>query len=203
MNLTDVKEKDLSAGGNLPAQGKWHPGTISTAEPATSQGGSTMIKAQVTLAGEGHEGYTIYHNFMTDPANGGAPFTKKQLMGCGIDVGKEQPDEDVATQLFGKPVFVKVRHEVIKDKDETTQKFTKIRYYQDDNGNDVPAKKAVAIAFSLYDPTGQKEKAETQKAPEPTKAETPAAGGAAPAPAGKPVPPWIANKGAKGAAPAK
>lgn len=196
MNLTEVTEKDLTATRALPAQGKWHPGVISTAEAAIAGSGSSMIKAQVTLSGEGHEGYTIYHNFMTDPANGGAPFSKKQLMGCGIDVGKEQPDEEVATQLFGKPVFVQVRHEAIKDKDETTQKHTKIRYYQDENGKDVVAKKAVAVAFSLYDPTGEK-KTEPQKAPEPAKAETTEA---APAPAaGKPAPPWL-KKGAASAA---
>jgi hypothetical protein len=198
MDLAEVQEKDLSAARALPAQGKWHPGTISVAEPGTSSKGSSMIKAQVTLTGERHEGYTIYHNFMTDKANGGAPFTKKQLMGCGIDVSKPQPDEEVAQQLLGKDVFVQVRHEVIKELDETTQKYTKIKYYQDENGKDVPAKKAVAVAFSLYDPTGGEKK--TSEAPAPAKAET------APAPAvegtpAKPTPSWVKAKQGQGQAP--
>lgn len=198
MNLTEVQEKDLNAARVLPAQGKWHPGVISTAEAAIAGSGSSMIKAQVTLTGGGHEGYTIYHNFMTDPANGGAPFSKKQLMGCGVDAGKEQPDEEVAGQLLGKDVFVQVRHEVIKEKDEATQKYTKIRYYQDENGKDVPAKKAVAVGFSLYDPTGEKK---VDKAPEeaPAKAITENTTPPAAAPS-KPTPPWIKGKGAAPAA---
>lgn len=190
MDLAEVPEKDLSASRTPPPMGKWHPGTISSAEPTSSSKGSSMIKAQVTLTGEGYEGYTIYHNFMTDGSTKGGGFTKKQLMGCGIDVSKPQPDEQVAEQLLGKEVFVQVRHEVIKDKDEATQQYTKIRYYQDESGKDVPAKKAVAVAFSLYDPTGEK-KQEAAPPKEEAPARTDAPAGGAPA---KPTPPWLAKK---------
>jgi hypothetical protein len=192
MKLDTVEEKELGGPRKLPAQGKWHPGTITTADPGASGKGNPKIAIQVTLTSEDHAGYVLYTQFMTDASTKAAAFSKKHLMGCGIDVSKEQDDAEVAAQLLGKDVFVQVKHEVIKDKD-ANDNYTVIRYEEVD-GKPVPAKKASPTAFSLYDPTGVKAEPKKEEAA-PAKEAAPAA--AAAKTGGKPPPPWGAKPAAQ------
>lgn len=192
MKLNDVEERGLTDFSKLPPQGVWHKGTISVAEAKISSKGSAMIAVQTTLMAEGYEGYTLFDNFLTDGSTKGGGFGKKKLMGCGIDCSVEKPDEEVAAELLGKEVFVKVRHEIQKDEDPPgSGKYTKIRMDTNEKGEQVPVKKAVPLEYSLYDPTGAKkeEKAPPANAPA-ASAGTETASAAAPAAAGKPPPPW-------------
>ena len=189
MDLAEVSERSLTDFSNLPPQGKWHKAVISVADPKTSGGGNPMIKIDLTLEAEGYEGFTLFDNFLTDGSTKGGGFGKKKLMGCGVDVSKPTPDEEVAASLLGKQVFVKVRHEIVKDEDPPgSKKYTKIRYETNEKGEQVAVKKAVPLEYSLYDPSGEK-KETSAPAPAPAK-ET----AATPPADGKPVPPWAKAK---------
>lgn len=186
MDLAEVPERSLTDFSKLPAQGKWHPAIITSAEAKSSSGGNSMIAVQTTLEGEA-EGYGLFDNFLTDGKTKGGGFGKKKLMGCGVDTSQARPDEEVAAELLGKKVFVKVRHEIVKDEDPPgSKKYTKVRYDTNDKGEQVPVKKAVPLEYSLYDPTGAKAEPQAE-----TKAPT---ASAAPAADAKPTPPWVKAK---------
>ena len=68
MDLANVEPKELGGPRKLPAQGKWHPGTITTADPGVSGTGNPKIAIQVTLTSEEHAGYVLYTQFMTTAA---------------------------------------------------------------------------------------------------------------------------------------
>lgn len=176
MNLTEVQERSLTDYSKPPPQGAWLPATVSSAETKVSGSGNDMISIQLALTTEGFEGYSLYDNLLTSPTSKGAGFAKKKLTGLGVDTSKETPDQEVADSLVGKDVFVKVRHEVIKDKDASGN-YTVTRTEPDANGNPVPVKKAVPVEYSLYDPGAQRP---TKAAPAQTAAPTTAA---APTPA--------------------
>lgn len=192
MKLNDVEERGLTDFSKLPPQGVWHKATITVAEAKVSSKGSPMIAVQSTLMAEGYEGYTLFDNFLTDGSTKGGGFGKKKLVGCGIDCSQERPDEEVAGELLGKEIFVKVRHEVQKDEDPPgSGKYTKPRMDTNEKGEQVAVKKAVPLEYSLYDPSGAKK--EKEGATPPAKSETPAPAQAAPAPDAAPAkktPPW-------------
>lgn len=189
MKLDDVEARGLTDFSVLPAQGKWHPGVITTADAKTSKGGNPMIAVATTLESEGVEGYTLFDNFLTDGSTKGGGFGKKKLMGCGVDVTKEMPDEQVAESLLGKQIFVKVRHEIVKDEDPPgSGKYTKARYETNDKGEQIPVKRAVPLEYSIYNPDGEKkETAPSASAP----AKETKATAEAPAATEKPSPPWV------------
>lgn len=185
MKLNDVEERSLTDFSKLPPQGVWHKGLISVAEAKTSSKGTAMIAVQTTLSAEGYEGYTLFDNFLTDGATKGGGFGKKKLMGCGIDCSQERPDEEVAGELLGKEVYVKVRHEVQKDEDPPgSGKYTKPRMDTNEKGEQVVVKKAVPLEYSLYNPSEAKKEQKEEKAPAPATQEAPAQASA------KPPPPW-------------
>lgn len=194
MNLTDVAPRDLMDFSKLPPAGVWLPASISGGEAGTAKSGNPTIKLQFTLAAEGFEGYTIYENgIVTSKGAKGAGFAVKKLVGLGVDTSQEKDDQTIVDELLGKDIFIKLRHEVMKDEDPPgSGKYTKVR--RDEDGNIV--KRANPLEYSLYDPSSQKEEntpakdAVPPKKEEPQKAETPAT-----TKDGKPVPAWMNKQG--------
>ena len=189
MNLTNVEPRDLQDFSKVPPAGVWHPARIDGAEAKTSSKGNSMITLQLKLTGEGFEeyGFIFENGIITDSGAKGAGFAVKKLQGLGVDTSQEKPDEEIVSELLGKEVFVKVRHEIMKDKDASGN-YTVVRYADDGK---TPVKKAVPSEYSLYDPGAQKQEAAPPKKDEPTKKDE-----APPAKDGKPVPPWM-NKSKK------
>lgn len=191
MNLTDVAPRDLQDFSKVPPAGVWLPASISGGESTTAKSGNPVIKLQFTLTAEGYEGFTIYENgIVTAKEAKGAGFAVKKLIGLGVDTSQEKDDQEIVDDLLGKDIFIKLRHEVMKDEDPPgSGKYTKVRL--DDDGK--PVKRATPQEYSLYDPGSQKEaKAETKTE---NKAEEKApAKEAAPAKDGKPTPPWMNKK---------
>lgn len=191
MNLTDVAPRELVDFSKLPPAGVWLPASISGGEAGTAKGsGNPVIRLQLTLNAEGFEGFTIYENgIVTAKEAKGAGFAVKKLIGLGVDTSQEKDDQAIVDDLLGKEVFVKLRHEVVKDEDPPgSGKYTKIRV--DEDGK--PVKRANPQEYSLYDPGSQKEEKAPAKEATPTKENK---SEAPPAKDGKPVPPWMNKSG--------
>lgn len=189
MNLTDVAPRDLQDFSKVPPAGVWLPASISGGEATTAKSGNPVIKLQFTLTAEGFEGFTIYENgIVTSREAKGAGFAVKKLIGLGVDTSQEKDDQAIVDDLLGKDVFIKLRHEVMKDEDPPgSGKYTKVRL--DDDGK--PVKRATPQEYSLYDPGSQKETKSEEKAPKeaaPAKSEAPPAKDGTPS---KPVPAWM------------
>jgi hypothetical protein len=192
MNLTDVAPRDLQDFSKVPPAGVWLPASISGGEAtAAKTSGNPVIKLQFTLTAEGFEGYTIYENgIVTSKGAKGAGFAVKKLLALGVDTSQEKDDQSIVDDLLGKEIFIKLRHEVMKDEDPPgSGKYTKVRL--DDDGK--PVKRATPQEYSLYNPDSQKaetkseEKAPTKEAA-PTKSKAPPAKDGA---SSKPVPDWM------------
>ena len=193
MNLTEVAPRDLQDFSKVPPAGVWLPASISGGEATTAKSGNPVIKLQLTLNAEGFEGYTIYENgIVTSKDAKGAGFAVKKLIGLGVDTSQEKDDQTIVDDLLGKEVFVKLRHEVMKDEDPPgSGKYTKTRL--DDDGK--PVKRANPQEYSLYDPGSQKEEKAPAKEAAPAKKDEPATKEAPSAKDGKPVPPWMNKSG--------
>lgn len=187
MNLTDVAPRDLQDFSKVPPAGVWLPASISGGESTTAKSGNPVIKLQFTLTAEGYEGFTIYENgIVTAREAKGAGFAVKKLIGLGVDTSQEKDDQEIVDDLLGKDIFIKLRHEVMKDEDPPgSGKYTKVRL--DDDGK--PVKRATPQEYSLHDPGSQKEAKAEAKAEEKAPAKE-----AAPAKDGKPTPPWMNKK---------
>src|SRR5512136_792458 len=78
---------------------------VVAAETQVSKKGAPMIKLSVEIREGDHAGKGAFDYLITDDSFKGAGMAKQKLRGLGVDVDRDQTDDEVCGQLLGREVY--------------------------------------------------------------------------------------------------